>query len=153
MIKKRIGSFDFWQRFGKTLIVVIAVMPAAGLMVSIGKLLGTNGIIGVGRVVEDMGWAIIGNLSILFAAAIGGSWAKEKAGGAFAGIISFILINRITGSILGVTNGMLSEPTATVKLFGGSEVLVKIYFSTWSTSIKYGGFCRYNIWIFRSSTF
>lgn len=129
-MNKKIGSFDFWQRFGKTLIVVIAVMPAAGLMVSIGKLLGTNGAVAVGRVVEDMGWGIIGNLSILFAAAIGGSWAKEKAGGAFAGIISFILINRITGSILGVTNDMLANPTATVKLFGGSEVLVKNYFTS-----------------------
>ncbi|MDV1349465.1 hypothetical protein [Citrobacter freundii] len=30
-------SFDFWQRFGKSLIVVIAVMPAAGIMISLGK--------------------------------------------------------------------------------------------------------------------
>ena len=30
-------SFEFWQKFGKCLMVVIAVMPAAGLMVSIGN--------------------------------------------------------------------------------------------------------------------
>ena len=35
--KKGIFSFDFWQKFGKALMVVIAVMPAAGIMISIGK--------------------------------------------------------------------------------------------------------------------
>ncbi|MGC4432194.1 PTS lactose transporter subunit IIC, partial [Streptococcus suis] len=33
---KNLTSFEFWQKFGKALMVVIAVMPAAGLMVSIG---------------------------------------------------------------------------------------------------------------------
>ena len=35
--KGKLFSFDFWQKFGKTLMVVIAVMPAAGLMISLGK--------------------------------------------------------------------------------------------------------------------
>ena len=34
---KKFLSFEFWQKFGKCLMVVIAVMPAAGLMVSIGN--------------------------------------------------------------------------------------------------------------------
>ena len=34
---KNIFSFEFWQKFGKALMVVVAVMPAAGLMISIGK--------------------------------------------------------------------------------------------------------------------
>ena len=38
--KGKLFSFDFWQKFGKTLMVVIAVMPAAGLMISLGKLIG-----------------------------------------------------------------------------------------------------------------
>ena len=36
---KKIFTFDFWQKFGKALMVVIAVMPAAGLMISIGKMI------------------------------------------------------------------------------------------------------------------
>ena len=35
-LKENFG-FEFWQKFGKALMVVIAVMPAAGLMISIGK--------------------------------------------------------------------------------------------------------------------
>ena len=42
----------------------------------------------IANVVEQLGWGIIGNLHILFAVAIGGSWAKERAGGAFAALIS-----------------------------------------------------------------
>ena len=91
---------------------VIAVMPAAGLMISLGKLFQMSGgdlslILTIGSTMENIGWAIINNLHILFAAAIGGSWAKEKAGGAFAAVIAFILINVITGALFGVTTEML----------------------------------------------
>ena len=48
---------------------------------------------------ENIGWAVINNLHILFAVAIGGSWAKERAGGAFAAVLAFALINVITGNI------------------------------------------------------
>ena len=89
--KGKLISFDFWQKFGKALLVVVAVMPAAGLMISIGKLIGMTSDITIidtiARVMEDIGWAIIGNLHVLFAVAIGGSWAKERAGGAFAGLL------------------------------------------------------------------
>lgn len=126
-------SFDFWQKFGKALMVVIAVMPAAGLMISLGKVigifLGTTGVIGtIATIVEDLGWAIIGNLNLLFAIAIGGSWAKERAGGAFASAIAFILINRVTGTIFGISEAMLAEPNATVNNILGGKLLVEDYF-------------------------
>ena len=36
--KKGLINFDFLQKLGKVLMTVIAVMPAAGLMISLGKL-------------------------------------------------------------------------------------------------------------------
>ncbi len=133
--KKRGSGFDFLQRLGKVLMTVIAVMPAAGLMISLGKLVSMAGgdvsiITTIGGVMENIGWAIINNLHILFAAAIGGSWAKEKAGGAFAAIISFILINSITGAIFGVTDEMLSDPNAVVYSIFRQEMLVGNYFTS-----------------------
>ncbi len=133
--KKKGFNFDFLQKLGKVLMTVIAVMPAAGPMISLGKLVAMAGgdisaLTTVGGVMENIGWAIINNLHILFAAAIGGSWAKEKAGGAFAAIITFILINNITGAIFGVTNVMLSDPTAVVHSLFGQEMLVKNYFTS-----------------------
>lgn len=133
MKKGKLISFDFWQKFGKALLVVVAVMPAAGLMISIGRLIGMSVDIAlidtIARVMEDIGWAIIGNLHVLFAVAIGGSWAKERAGGAFAGLLSFILINRITGAIFGVGSDMLSDATATVNSLFGSKLVVANYFT------------------------
>ena len=90
---KKIFSFEFWQKFGKCLMVVIAVMPAAGLMISIGKtipMIDPNAaiLVTVGGVIEQIGWGVINNLHLLFALAIGGSWAKDRAGGAFAAGLS-----------------------------------------------------------------
>lgn len=128
-------SFEFWQKFGKCLMVVIAVMPAAGLMVSIGNsipLINPNSplLANVGNVVAQIGWGVIGNLHLLFALAIGGSWAKERAGGAFAAGLSFILINRITGGIYGVSSDMIADPEATLTSFLGTKMVVADYFTS-----------------------
>ena len=131
--KKKGINFDFLQKLGKVLMTVIAVMPAAGIMLSLGKLfqmMDMGLMITIGSTMENIGWAIITNLHILFAAAIGGSWAKERAGGAFAAVISFILINRITGAVFGVTGDMLSTAGATVTSFFGQEMLVENYFTS-----------------------
>jgi len=81
-----------------------------------------------GGILEQIGWGVIGNLHILFALAIGGSWAKERAGGAFAAGLSFILINRITGAVFGVTSAMLADKEATVHTILGGSVKVADYF-------------------------
>ena len=132
--KAKLFSFEFWQKFGKALMVVVAVMPAAGLMICVGKLIGMIGDITllntISNVVEQLGWGIIGNLHVLFAVAIGGSWAKERAGGAFAALIAFILINLTTGSIFGVTSDMLNDPTATVTSLFGQNLVVADYFTS-----------------------
>ena len=134
--KKKLGiNFDFLQKLGKVLMTVIAVMPAAGLMLSLGKLVQIAGadisvLVTIGSTMENIGWAIITNLHILFVAAIGGSWAKERAGGAFAAVIAFILINRITGAVFGVTADMLNDSSAVVHSFFGQEMEVANYFTS-----------------------
>lgn len=133
--KKSKINFDFLQKLGKVLMTVIAVMPAAGLMISLGKLVQMAGgdlafVLTVGTTMENIGWAIISNLHILFAVAIGGSWAKERAGGAFAAMIAFVLINRITGSIFGVNTAMLADPNAVTHTLFGQEIAVNGYFTT-----------------------
>lgn len=133
--KKFNFNFDFLQKLGKVLMTVIAVMPAAGLMISVGKLVQMAGadislILTVGSTMENIGWAIINNLHILFAIAIGGSWAKERAGGAFAALITFILINQITGSVFGVTSNMLNDASAVTHTLFGKEILVNGYFTS-----------------------
>lgn len=132
---KKVFNFEFWQKFGKALMVVVAVMPAAGLMISLGKTVPLinpelAALVTTGNVVESIGWAIIGNLHLLFALAIGGSWAKEKAGGAFAAGMAFILINRITGAIFGVTGDMLADDKAFTHTLFGTKIMVKGFFTS-----------------------
>ena len=131
-LKEKFG-FEFWQKFGKALMVVIAVMPAAGLMISLGKTVAMinpnmTPLVITGGFLEQIGWGVIGNLHILFALAIGGSWAKERAGGAFAAGLAFILINRLTGSIFGVTSDMLADTSATVHTLFGQSIKVSDFF-------------------------
>ena len=129
---KKLLSFEFWQKFGKCLMVVIAVMPAAGLMVSIGNSLplisDAEWLARVGNIIAQIGWGIIGNLHLLFALAIGGSWANERAGGAFAAGLAFILINLITGNFFGVKLEMLADPNAHVSTVLAGEIPVANYF-------------------------
>ena len=129
---KKLLSFEFWQKFGKCLMVVIAVMPAAGLMVSIGNSLplisDAEWLARIGHIIAQIGWGIIGNLHLLFALAIGGSWANERAGGAFAAGLAFILINLITGNFFGVKVEMLTDPTAHVSTLFAGDIPVAHYF-------------------------
>ena len=133
--KKNFINFDFLQKLGKVLMTVIAVMPAAGLMISLGKLVQMGGgdiaaVMTIGTTMENIGWAVINNLHILFAVAIGGSWAKERAGGAFAAVLAFALINVITGNIFGVTSAMLEDPNAVTHTLFGQEIAVNGYFTS-----------------------
>lgn len=60
---KKMLSFEFWQKFGKALMVVVAVMPAAGIMISLGKLIAmidASVFITIGSVVENIGWGLLG---------------------------------------------------------------------------------------------
>ena len=128
-------NFEFLQKLGKALMVVIAVMPAAGLMISLGNIIQIFGadvamLVRVGTIVANIGWGVINNLNLLFAVAIGGSWAKERAGGAFAAVIAFVLINLLTGSIFGVTADMLNTEGAVTTTLFGQEIEVADYFTS-----------------------
>lgn len=61
-LKEKFG-FEFWQKFGKALMVVIAVMPAAGLMISLGKTVAIINpnmapLVITGGFLEQIGWGV-----------------------------------------------------------------------------------------------
>ena len=61
-LKEKFG-FEFWQKFGKALMVVIAVMPAAGLMISLGKTVAMinpnmTPLVITGGFLEQIGWGV-----------------------------------------------------------------------------------------------
>ncbi len=125
--------------------VVIAVMPAAGLMVSIGNSIPlispeSELLIRIGNIIAQIGWGLSETFT-LFALAIGGSWAKEKAGGAFSAGLAFILINLITGHFFGVTTDMLADAAATVTTVLEQRFQFQATSSTsWGTCSEHGCF-------------
>lgn len=60
--------------------------------------------------------------------AIGGSWAKDRAGGAFAAGLSFIFLNKITGAVYGITTDMITNSHAYVHTIFGTKIAVADYF-------------------------
>lgn len=120
-------SFEFWQRFAKALMVVVAVMPAAGIAIGLGKLFNTVGadykiVTYIGSITESLGWVVIVNLPALFAVAIGGTWAKDKAGGAFAAFLAYLAMNQTIGTLcsqmLGIsTNELLTTANPNRAMF------------------------------------
>ena len=85
---KSLFSFEFWQKNSVALMVVIAVMPAAGLMISVWENQSYDQPEFISTCIR-VGFSnkSVGGLSVTFTSsllAIGGSWAKSVQGGAFA---------------------------------------------------------------------
>ncbi len=98
--------------------VVIAVMPAAGLMISIGKSIpminpNLSPLVITGGILEQIGWGLsvtfTSSLPLLSVVA-----GPKNVQGVPLQLVSFILINRITGAVFGVTSAMLADKDATV---------------------------------------
>lgn len=84
----------------------------------------------IGSTMENIGWAVINNLAHFVCSCNWWILGEGTPGGAFAALITFILINQITGSIFGVTSDMLNDATAVTHTLFGKEILVNGYFTS-----------------------
>ncbi len=167
--KEKMG-FEFWQKFAKTLIVVIAVMPAAGILISVGRLMDNGFLAGIGAelptghvvltiggIIQNIGWFIIVNLGFLFAVAISGSWADNKAGGAFNGAILYLVFHTVLWPIAfgmwsatpALDMNLLEDSTMGIKTLKGSQVFsgILLGFVAGNTYNKYSGFDKLPSWL------
>lgn len=91
----------YFQRLGQSLVLPVAVMPAAAILIGIGNWidpLGRDGIQAAAFLVYA-GKAIINNLPILFAVGISFGMTKEKNGAAaISGLVSFLIITNLLSS-------------------------------------------------------
>ncbi|SEN75819.1 PTS system, D-glucosamine-specific IIC component [Terribacillus saccharophilus] len=137
---KNIFSFDFFQRVGKTFMVVISLLPAAGLLLGIGTTLQSPYFIEYFPFLESGGWQTFGelmrgagsvifsNLGILFAIGIAGSWTGGKAAAGLSAFVGYIIMHTVIGIVVGVTPENASQagyttelgiPTLQIGVFGG----------------------------------
>ncbi len=103
--KKRSGlrfpGFAQLQRLGKSLMLPIALLPAAGILLRLGQndLLGGLDIPVLGPFFESMsaaGGALFGNLAILFAVGVAIGFAKKADGStALAAVAGFLVMQAV----------------------------------------------------------
>nr|WP_241766567.1 PTS transporter subunit EIIC [Borrelia coriaceae] len=111
------------QNLGKALQTPAAVLPIAGLLLGFGYLIieltePSNMIRHVGKLMEQSGSAILGNLPILFAIGTGMGLAKNhKAAAALGGAVGYLILNAGLSTFTIIINGR-AEPV-NMSVLGG----------------------------------
>ncbi|AGJ91039.1 PTS transporter subunit EIIC [Mycoplasma putrefaciens] len=108
----------FFSKFAKSILTFVALLPAAGLTIILGKIIGPLGLGNIkqvstvfnqiGGVIENVGWAAFTHMGVLFAVAIGGTWAKNRYGGSFAAAFSYFILLAV-GSSMFITRTVTDE--------------------------------------------
>ena len=126
------------NKFAKAILTMIAILPVAGLFIVVGKIIGPLGFgqitsiakvaNHIGTIIETIGWMPFRHIGLLFAIAIGGSWAKNKAGGCFAGAIAYLTLLSV-GATFFVTRTGTDGTEFMNYILGGRWTNQKDYFS------------------------
>lgn len=134
--------FGILQKVGKSLMLPVATLPAAGILLAFGNLFHQETILNqftflqagwfqiVADVMEQSGSIIFGNLPLLFAIAVSIGLAKNDGSAALAGVVGYLMMNMAMGAVLGITPEMVAEngqkyatvlgiPTLQTGVFGG----------------------------------
>lgn len=115
MLKK---SFGVLQQVGKSLMLPVALLPAAGLLLAFGNAFqnpallnifpGLANIHGFAQVMEQAGNVIFGNLSLLFAVGVAVGLTGGEGVAGLAAIVGFLIMNVTIGLIAGVTPELIA---------------------------------------------
>lgn len=109
--KKPIPGFAQLQRVGRSLMLPIASLPAAGILLRLGQgdMLGADGVAGwagmgwiqpVADVFAAAGGALMDNLPILFAIGVAVGFARKSDGStALAAIIGYLVLTNVLGAL------------------------------------------------------
>jgi PTS system N-acetylglucosamine-specific IIC component len=95
----------FGQRVGRSLLLPIAVLPAAGLLLRFGQpdMLGRfEALSAVAKVMAAAGDALFGNLPIIFAVGVAIGFARKSDGStALAALVGYLVFDRVTRVMFG----------------------------------------------------
>jgi len=140
MFKKLFGQL---QRIGKSLMLPVAILPAAGLLLAIGNAMGNENMINLmpflesdffsslGNMMESAGGIVFDNLAIIFALGVAVGLTNGSGVAALAALVGFLVMNMTMGVIGGLTVDsviasdnpahalVLGIPTLQTGVFGG----------------------------------
>lgn len=119
--------FEKAQQFGKSFMLPIAVLPAAGLLLGIGGALSNPNTIkaypfldvswiqSIFTIMSSAGNVIFANLALLFAIGVAVGLAKSDKGTAgLAGMLGFLVMNSTVSALLSITGILNTENPASV---------------------------------------
>ncbi|MBU9712792.1 glucose-specific PTS transporter subunit IIBC [Evansella tamaricis] len=137
------NAFGHLQKIGKSLMLPVAILPAAGLLLAIGNAMGNPNMINLmpflgndffqnlGTMMESAGGIIFDNLALIFALGVAVGLANGAGVAALAALVGFLVMN-VTMSVMGgitletVVGGdnpayalVLGIPTLQTGVFGG----------------------------------
>lgn len=138
MVKRYFGVL---QRIGKSLMLPVALLPAAGILMGLGNFMQSTDIVSnipfigiekiqmIANIMASSGEIIFNNLALIFAVGVAIGMSKGEGVSALAAIVGFLIMNITSGVLLGVTveltenNPMyslvLGIPTIQTGVFGG----------------------------------
>jgi glucose PTS system EIICBA or EIICB component len=112
MFKKVFGVL---QKIGKSLMLPVAILPAAGLLLAFGNalqnpvlinfapFLDSGWVVKIATIMEESGAIIFGNLPILFAVGVALGLAGGEGVAALAAIVGYLIMNATMGTGLGLS--------------------------------------------------
>jgi len=129
---------DFLQKLGKSLMMPISIIAAAGIFLGLGSVLQNPDIVGETFVsfvfvqdiigfIRELAGALFGNLPILFSVAVAiGLSKREKTTAAFSAVIGFILFHVTLSYLLGLNNLTLETTAIDYLISNGNSQLEAI---------------------------
>ncbi|TDE41558.1 PTS sugar transporter subunit IIA [Nonomuraea mesophila] len=127
------SMFGGLQRVGRSLMMPIAVLPAAGLLLRFGQddLLGADGLGGVlpwllpvARVLAAAGGALFDNLPLLFAVGVAIGFARKSDGStALAAVVGYLVFDRVSRTLFFDAGQGAVHDKVTVVLRDGTPTL------------------------------
>ncbi|KAB2351492.1 PTS transporter subunit EIIC [Actinomadura rudentiformis] len=123
------ATFAVLQRIGRSLMLPIAVLPAAGILLRLGQddLLGKDGL-GLSRIAEVFaaaGGALLDNLAMLFAVGVAIGFARKADGStALSAVVAYLVFDRVTKVMFAHTETLKANVVQTVTQDGAAREVI-----------------------------
>ncbi|MQY07098.1 PTS transporter subunit EIIC [Actinomadura macrotermitis] len=123
------ATFAVLQRIGRSLMLPIAVLPAAGILLRLGQddLLGKDGL-GWTRVAEVFaaaGGALLDNLALLFAVGVAIGFAKKSDGSTgLAAVVGYLVFDRVSKTMFAHSSQLKADVVQQVQQDGALKEMI-----------------------------
>ena len=114
--------FGVLQKVGKSLMLPVALLPAAGILLGVGNAIGNETVLAqmpflgatwiqlLATMMESSGQIIFDNLPLIFAVGVAVGLTEGEGVAALAAIVGFLVLNTSMGVIGGITSDMVNDP-------------------------------------------